>query len=233
MPRYDLTEVKSAAAGYWRSVVTQLGGIDDQFITTAHGPCPKCGGNDRWRVFNDFDQTGGGVCNQCGKFGDGLALVQWLTGKKFPESLSAVADFLGVKPEATARGGSKGGSVGKKKPSTAGKPKARPSDGSPALDDKYDPLSAVEIVEWNPLLVRFWCAKKRVSMSAVLRANGSLVRYKRYMCVGFPVRSAADDELIGWALYEVGGGLLPVFAKGSPVPIEYTKVKILKKRGES
>lgn len=47
-------------------------------------------------MFPDFKETGGGVCNSCGKFHDGFALLQWINGWSFPEALEEVASKLGV-----------------------------------------------------------------------------------------------------------------------------------------
>lgn len=47
-----------------------------------HGPCPVHGGlnDDAFRVFEDFAESGGAVCNTCGKFGTGFQLLMWLHG---------------------------------------------------------------------------------------------------------------------------------------------------------
>ncbi len=62
--------------------------------------CPKCGGDDRWRGFEDFAETGGAICNQCGKgkngggMADGFSVLEWFHGWSFPETLRKVADYL-------------------------------------------------------------------------------------------------------------------------------------------
>ena len=38
-----------------------------------HGPCPDCGGTDRFRAFDDVNDSGGLLCNQCGKRSDVFA----------------------------------------------------------------------------------------------------------------------------------------------------------------
>ena len=43
-----------------------------------HVPCPVHGGKDGFRVFNDFQESGGGVCNTCGKFHSGVQLLAWI-----------------------------------------------------------------------------------------------------------------------------------------------------------
>jgi P4 family phage/plasmid primase-like protien len=44
-----------------------------------HGPCPKCDGRDRARCFDDFDETGGIICNQCAQTGcsDLMGFLSW------------------------------------------------------------------------------------------------------------------------------------------------------------
>ena len=99
-PRTLTERLKAAAAGRWREVARAVG-IGDEYLTSQHGPCPRreCGGTDRFRVFDDFDATGGVYCNQCGQhLGDGFATVQWFTGCTFPESVKRVADIIGFQP---------------------------------------------------------------------------------------------------------------------------------------
>jgi len=62
-----------------------------------HGPCPLCGGRDRARCHNDFRETGGIFCNQCGGGADIFAVLMWANGWSFPETLEAVAGVLGVR----------------------------------------------------------------------------------------------------------------------------------------
>lgn len=63
------------AKGRWRPILIALG-VNDRFLDGKHGPCPMCGGKDRWR-FTDFQQRGYWLCNQCGR-GDGFELIQRL-----------------------------------------------------------------------------------------------------------------------------------------------------------
>jgi len=72
-----VSDVAAAAIGRWPDLLTAVG-IDTPF-SGKHGPCPACGGKDRFR----FDNKGGRgtwICNQCGA-GDGLDLVGKVTGK--------------------------------------------------------------------------------------------------------------------------------------------------------
>jgi formamidopyrimidine-DNA glycosylase len=48
-------------------------GILEVFLTRKNGPCPMCGGKDRWR-FTDIDGKGTWWCNGC-RGGNGFALA--------------------------------------------------------------------------------------------------------------------------------------------------------------
>src|ERR1700723_3302683 len=61
----------------WRELLPQLG-VETRFLTNKHGPCPLCGGRDRYR-FDDKDGTGSYFCGQCGA-GSGIILVRKLKG---------------------------------------------------------------------------------------------------------------------------------------------------------
>jgi putative DNA primase/helicase len=65
------------ACGRWREILPRFG-IAPRFLQKAKGPCPLCGGKDRFR-FDDRDGSGSYYCNQCGP-GLGLTLVRKLKG---------------------------------------------------------------------------------------------------------------------------------------------------------
>jgi phage/plasmid primase-like uncharacterized protein len=64
-----------------------------------HVPCPVHGGTDGFRLFPDWRQSGGGICNTCGCFGNGVLLLAWLLGcstrEAFKLSAQAVEGSLG------------------------------------------------------------------------------------------------------------------------------------------
>ena len=68
---YCVSDVIMAANGNWREILCLLG--VNIPMNKKHGPCPICGGKDRFR-FDDKDKRGTWICNQCGA-GDGLNLV--------------------------------------------------------------------------------------------------------------------------------------------------------------
>lgn len=94
-PFITVSEITAAAAGQWESLLPALG------ITVPkrgrHGPCPVCGGKDRFH-FDDKDGRGTWHCRQCdGKqAGDGLDLVAKVTGKSTKDAAQEVAQVLGL-----------------------------------------------------------------------------------------------------------------------------------------
>jgi putative DNA primase/helicase len=63
-----------SAHGNWAAILLAAG-VPDRFLTGKHGPCPFCGGKDRYR-FTDYQQRGGFICSRCNPDGgDGLALL--------------------------------------------------------------------------------------------------------------------------------------------------------------
>ena len=63
--------------GRWQHLLPRLG-VPESFLTGKHGPCPICGGKDRFR-FDDKDGFGTWICNQCGAGGP-LKLLELLFG---------------------------------------------------------------------------------------------------------------------------------------------------------
>lgn len=196
---YDVKEVKDAGDGHWHAIVNRVGGVDDDYLTTRHGPCPRCGGTDRWRVFNDFAHTGGAMCNQCGKFADGVALIMWLLGIGFPDALEKIGVFLGVKPK-TKKTKQKGGKR------------------------KWTPDEQLEFIQWSDQLAALWCLKKKpATPEAIKQLGGRMARYQgRHTVIAFPV--TAEGRQQGWIVYNATGGTLP-YKDGEKV--EHLKVKVV------
>ncbi len=91
-------DVRQAARGRWLEILAQLAPeLEPQMKRPGrHGRCPVHGGKDGFRLFRDVPETGGGICNTCGPRPDGFALLQWLKGWSFPETLEAVAGVIGA-----------------------------------------------------------------------------------------------------------------------------------------
>lgn len=91
-----LSKVREDARGRWIDILSTVAGIPHESLDGRHHPCPKCGGTDRFRAFDDVAKTGGVICNQCfnEKNGDGFAAVAWSLGLPFYQSLLKVADHV-------------------------------------------------------------------------------------------------------------------------------------------
>lgn len=118
-------KLKSLAYGRWREILTRIG-IPAESLTTRGAPCPKCGGDDRFAVFRDFDETGGVHCRKCFTSGaDGIATVRWFLNCNFRGALKAIRDFgLAGDSSGSRRASSKSPA---KKPPTNGKAAASPT----------------------------------------------------------------------------------------------------------
>lgn len=93
--------VKAAAAGRWLEILEAVAGIPCGLLDGKGHPCPKCGGTDRFNLFNKA--TGAVFCRQCfsKRNGDGLAAVGWMLGCDFVTALRKVAAFLGFEAPST------------------------------------------------------------------------------------------------------------------------------------
>lgn len=90
-----------AARGKWHSVLAALG-IDQAFLRNRHGPCPMCGGVDRFR-FDDKNGDGTWYCNGCGS-GRGIELVMRLRGVEYKQACTDVDAVVGNAQTMTTRG---------------------------------------------------------------------------------------------------------------------------------
>lgn len=87
----DFSIVRMQARGNWHSILNWFG-MPEHFLRRRHGPCPMCGGKDRWR-FDDKDGAGTWFCNNCGA-GDGFALVKLWTGREWKDVFNMVSAVL-------------------------------------------------------------------------------------------------------------------------------------------
>lgn len=76
-------KVSEIATGRWPSILIYFG-IAESFLKDKHGPCPICGGKDRFR-FDDKAGRGTWICNQCGS-GDGFGMLERIKGWSFKEA---------------------------------------------------------------------------------------------------------------------------------------------------
>ncbi|MCF5878014.1 primase-helicase zinc-binding domain-containing protein [Aeromonas veronii] len=87
-----VSDVAAAAVGYWPDLLAGLG--LDIPRHGKHGPCPACGGKDRFRL-DDKEGRGTFICSQCGA-GDGLDLVCRVMSKSPMEAAELIAPMVGL-----------------------------------------------------------------------------------------------------------------------------------------
>jgi len=65
-------------SGMWKQVLSILIPEIQNSLNRgcSHGPCHMHGGGDGFRLFPDFNETGGCVCNTCGAFSNGFELIK-------------------------------------------------------------------------------------------------------------------------------------------------------------
>ncbi|EHU9077667.1 DUF927 domain-containing protein [Escherichia coli] len=85
-----VSNVSSAAMGQWPNLLRHLGIKVPK--NGKHGPCPLCGGHDRFR-FDDKEGRGTWICNQCGA-GDGLSLISKAHGSAIKDAAKLIASLL-------------------------------------------------------------------------------------------------------------------------------------------
>jgi putative DNA primase/helicase len=94
------TPLQERARGRWLTILPALG-IDRRFLNRKNGPCPMCGGKDRWR-FTDIDGKGTWWCNNC-HGGAGVDLAIKFTGLPFKEAAVRIEHIIGDAPIETTR----------------------------------------------------------------------------------------------------------------------------------
>ena len=108
MPYYDASKVREAVKGHWLEVFSYLADSEigevisrpKKHITCpVHGTSNKNGKGDGFSLFKDVVDTGAGGCTTCGHHHDGFALLMWLKGWTFRETLNKVAEVLRIEPE--------------------------------------------------------------------------------------------------------------------------------------
>jgi putative DNA primase/helicase len=86
-----MQKISETARGRWHGILPQLG-ISPKLLRNRHGPCPMCGGKDRFR-FDDKEGKGTWICNQCGS-GDGAELVKRVKGVEYGEAAKMIESVV-------------------------------------------------------------------------------------------------------------------------------------------
>lgn len=198
--KHDLEFVRQVASPRWAEIISSIGYVNRELLDGQHHPCPKCGGTDRFRFFTD--NTGGAICNKCfgEKNGDGFAVLQWLTGSSFAETLAQVCAYLGISPSE------------KKK-----------DDTKPDEHLEFLPWDKLAVSYWC-------LRKKPITPNAVKSVGAEVAIYRgEYKVIAIPVWGEKLDKSkpVGWVIYNITGGTLPKWVKsGSELKQEWVKVKL-------
>lgn len=90
-------QVRDAALGRWKDLIFPAFGIQVPAKRNQHGPCPICGGKDRFRC-DDKQGKGTWFCNVC-RAGDGFALIEKSRNMDYSTVLKEVGAVLGLSTE--------------------------------------------------------------------------------------------------------------------------------------
>lgn len=93
----NVKELKYTLRGHWEPVLWTLAPEFGPAIERAprHVSCPVHGDKDGFRLFKNWQDDGGGICNSCAIFPDGFELIKWLRAWSLKEVLAEVAKVLG------------------------------------------------------------------------------------------------------------------------------------------
>lgn len=87
------------ACGQWPFIL-ESAGVDSSYLKNKHGPCPMCGGKDRFR-FDDKNGRGTYICSQCGA-GNGMKFLMrycdWQESKKAIDFIDYTLNGRGAQP---------------------------------------------------------------------------------------------------------------------------------------
>lgn len=179
-------EIISLTRGKWHSTLPALG-IPAEYLTNKHGPCPGCGGKDRFR-FDDREGRGGFVCGGGGDTltGDGFDLLQHVHGWSRQEAFRAVSEYLGMQSSLPPR------KAAQKpvEPARTASSQASTADYARQIWESVNRDDS--IVAGHP-----YCQAKRITWAAGAgrgRATGRLIGHDAD-CIVVPVRSP-DGALV-------------------------------------
>ncbi len=214
--RRDKADVAAAAAGRWRWVIMTLcRGLSGGALEGTHErPCPKCGGNTRFRPWDDFDDRGGVRCSHCfaERNADGFATIQWANDWSFVEALNAVADLLNVP----------GGASPAVAPAASGKaqypePVAAAADQPVDWSQKWNHWSKCGDGRLRDLVSGWVKHRPPIAVEPVLASEVMVgnwpARDDRQVVLGFFGYADLQGPPNALLLYRADGAIFPAFAK--------------------
>jgi putative DNA primase/helicase len=114
--RMTWPELRERAKGQWAAIFEDLAPAMAQAVGNAplHVPCPVHGGEDGYRLFEHFNDTGRGICNSCGPQKSGFETLAWVKanaldpafrtrGYTFEDAVREVAQWVRAEQRRPAR----------------------------------------------------------------------------------------------------------------------------------
>lgn len=97
MAKLDIDEIRAAARGRWGSILYSLAPHLAPALERPgkHVDCPIHKGKNDFRVFKDYEETGGAVCSCNQHMKDGFSVLMWANCWDFKTALYGVAEYLG------------------------------------------------------------------------------------------------------------------------------------------
>ena len=91
-------QLRADAAGKWPYIFEDLAPELSEAMASAphHVTCPVHGGRtgDGFRLFKDYPESGGGICNSCGAQPSGFGMLAWIRGYDIKDAIRDVAAWL-------------------------------------------------------------------------------------------------------------------------------------------
>ena len=94
--RKSYQDLRAEATGKWEYIFSDLAPELGAAMASrgVHVTCPVHGGSDGFRMYKDFPNTGGGVCNSCGNQPTGFGILAFVRGYDFKDAIKDVARWL-------------------------------------------------------------------------------------------------------------------------------------------
>lgn len=192
----DTAQLKALARGNWANIFQSVLGWSPQQTSGQHGPCPGCGGRDRFR-FTNMDGDGSAFCNQCLRDGgDGLAVLGHFGKCSFVEAKQKLAEYLRIEPSQLIS-----------TPVASSAP-------SPSVEPVAYSHERVKIKPLNLTLAALWASgKPPITVEALQRLEAKSATYRTgrqsYECIALPIwgknYNSEDVQPVGWILYNAVG----------------------------
>jgi Zinc-binding domain of primase-helicase/Toprim-like len=182
-------KLSDAVKGKWEDIFRALLGWGDEILSSKHHPCPQCGGTDRFRVMDDFNETGGLVCNQChnGKpLSNGYKSLAWALGVDEKEVARKLREHFGIK-------------MGR--PASSDNPKKQ-----------QGPASQLRWMDWAPAIVPFFLDRRKgITEDSLIYCGARFATYKdRQTVIALPIFGQDLDlnSPVGYCVMDARGGTI-------------------------